>query len=255
MKNNILELKDVTAGYGSKEVLKNISFFVKEGSFTGIIGPNGSGKSTLVKTLGNFLKPDRGIIYYRETDVRNITHKEYAKKITVVPQETKTVFDYTVRDFVTMGRYPYTGFWGTLSKEDTKEIEEVLFTTGLNKCCAKNINEMSGGEKQMVFLARALCQKTSLIVLDEPLTFLDIKHQKIIIHILEKFNKEKALTVLMVVHDINTVLKHCTDTIILNEGSVYASGNTEATVNKETIREIFETEVEFVKCGDKNLFF
>ncbi|MCK9555887.1 ABC transporter ATP-binding protein [bacterium] len=241
--NELLKLESVSAGYGFADVLSDISFSVKKGAFTVVAGPNGSGKSTLVRALGNSIKITGGKISYMGKDISSFSGKSYARELTVVPQESKIIYDYDVEEYISMGRYPYTGFWGSLTGKDNDEIDSVVLKCEIGELRNKAINNLSGGERQMVFLARALCQRTNVLVMDEPLTYLDIKHQKLIMNILKIINGTLGTTVILIAHELNPVLECCSEIILLKEGKIFDKGVTEKIVTRETLSELYETDV------------
>jgi ABC-type cobalamin/Fe3+-siderophores transport system ATPase subunit len=210
----MIKLNNITAGYNKVEIIKNINIDFEEGSITSIIGKNGCGKTTLLKAASNLLKLFSGKITIRGKDISNIPNKELAKKVSFLPQ-LRTVPNITVYNLVMHGRYPYLGFSRTPQKKDKEIVKEAIENMGLNKYINKNIQELSGGQRQKVYIAMVLAQDTDIIFLDEPTTYLDINHQLEILEVIKKL-KKMGKTIVMVLHDLNSALS-CSDRICLME--------------------------------------
>ena len=187
----MIELKNVTCGYGDFPVLKDISLQIAEGDFCALLGPNGAGKSTLLYTIMGYLKPSEGYITIFEKDIAKIKHSWLAKQIAFVPQETRSEFDHTVQETVLMGRYPYLGFLQSYSSEDYEAVDAVLENLKLTEFKHRWLSEISGGEKQRVLIARALVQQTPFILLDESLSQLDINYQIEIMKLLRTIHSKE----------------------------------------------------------------
>jgi len=195
---NIIEVKDVSFSYGNGQVLKGISFQVHKGDYLGIVGPNGSGKTTLIKIILGLLKPQQGSV------------KVFTSRIGYVPQKATNFdenFPVTVREVVAMGRYSKKGLFKRLSSKDKKIIHKVIEETGILEFADRLIGELSGGQQQKVFIARALATEPEVIFLDEPVTGIDEKSQDDFYNLLRKLNQEKKLTLVLISHDIEKVLE------------------------------------------------
>lgn len=210
----MVKLNNITAGYNKTKIIKNINIAFEEGSVTSIIGKNGCGKTTLLKTASNLLKPFSGEITIRDEDISNIPNKELAKKLSFLPQ-FRTVPNITVYNLVMHGRYPYLGFLRTPQKKDKEIANKAIEDMELEKYINKNIHELSGGQRQKVYIAVVLAQDTDIIFLDEPTTYLDINHQLEILEAIKKL-KKMGKTIVMVLHDLNSALS-CSDRICLME--------------------------------------
>ena len=239
----MLKIKDLNFSYNQIKVLDKINFGLEQKDFMGIIGPNGSGKSTLLRNINNILKPDSGAIYLDNNLLNKINTKELAKKMAVVPQETIINFNFTVYDLIMMGRHPYQDRWGRVKEKDKNIIEEVMQLTDTSKFRTKNINELSGGEKQRVIIARALAQKPDILLLDEPTSSLDINYQGEIFDLLSHLNQRLDLTILTVSHDLNLTSQYCDDIILLNQGEIFAAGSPEEVLTETNINRVYQTEV------------
>ncbi|MCG4586285.1 ABC transporter ATP-binding protein, partial [Anaerosalibacter bizertensis] len=198
--NYALEVENLNFAYRKQLVLKDISFFIEKGQFISIIGPNGSGKSTLLKNLSNLYNPESGFIKVYGKDIKKYRTKELAKNISLVPQDTTISYDFTVFDIVMMGRFPYLDRFKKENEKDFKIVAEALKKTNTFHLRNRNINEISGGERQRVIIARALAQESEIIFLDEPTSHLDINHQIDLLNLLKQLNEEKGTTIILVIH-------------------------------------------------------
>lgn len=237
-----LKVKDLSFQYGEGVTLKNISMNIKKGKFIGIIGPNGSGKSTLLKNIYRVLKPHKGVILLNDKNIQEMSYKVSAQKMAVVEQYQNEVFDFTVEEIVRMGRTPYKKIFEMDNKQDEEYVERALRYVGLENYREKNYSELSGGEKQRVILARALCQDTKFLILDEPTNHLDIYYQLQIFNLVKKL----GVTVLSVIHDLNMACLYCDEVYILKDGEIYSYGKTEEVITADMIKEVFKVQSEIV---------
>lgn len=226
-------------GYTNKSVLKDISFSVEKGQFISIIGPNGSGKSTLLKNLANIYLPLKGDIEIDGKNISNYNKKELARKIALVPQDTTISYDFSVFDVALMGRFPYIGRFEKESENDYKMVVEALKLTNTFHLRDRSINEISGGERQRVIIARALIQEPEIIFLDEPTSHLDINHQIDLLTILKNLNKEKNTTIILVIHDINLACRYSDKIVLMDDGKILSEGNPEEVITRENIEEAY----------------
>lgn len=254
----MIELKNVTCGYGDFPVLKDISLQIAEGDFCALLGPNGAGKSTLLYTIMGYLKPSEGYITIFEKDIAKIKHSWLAKQIAFVPKETRSEFDHTVQETVLMGRYPYLGFLQSYSSEDYEAVDAVLENLKLTEFKHRWLSEISGGEKQRVLIARALVQQTPFILLDESLSQLDINYQIEIMKLLRTIHSKENKTVLIVSHNINLASNYAERLIFLKEGKLLAAGKPEDLMQKETLKDLFAVELDIMinpHTGHPNIIY
>ncbi len=223
--------------------LSNIFFSLTSGTFLSIVGPNGSGKSTLLKIISKILLPDSGKVKIFEKDYSTMPRKEIAKKIAFVPQTQPLAFPFTVYDIVLMGRSPHLHSFGFENKEDKNIAQDAMKKTDILHLSSRYINELSGGETQRVFLARALAQQAPILLLDEPNTHLDLQHQIEILTLIKKLVTNDGISVVAVFHDLNIASMFSDEILILNFGKVHAVGKTASVVNKKNIEEVFLTNV------------
>jgi ABC-type cobalamin/Fe3+-siderophores transport system ATPase subunit len=214
----MVKFKNITAGYNKVEIIKNINITFEEGSITSIIGKNGCGKTTLLKTASNLLKPFKGEITIRGKDISYIPQKELAKMVSFLPQ-FRNVPNITVYNLVMHGRYPYLGFSRTPHKKDKEIVMNAIENLGLKNYINKNVHELSGGQRQKVYIAMILAQDTDIIFLDEPTTHLDINHQLEILEVIKNL-KKMGKTVVMVLHDLNSALSSSGRVCLMEKGEI-----------------------------------
>lgn len=241
----MLRTKDLNFSYNQNDgnnrfSLRDINIEISKGDFTGVFGPNGCGKSTLLKLLSGALNPNSGQVFLHDKNIKNINRKEIARQIAFVPQSTPSIFAYTVYEIVAMGRTPHFGVFGFEGENDRAIINESLEILELDLIADKCINEVSGGEAQRAYIARALAQKPDILLLDEPNAHLDLKHQVIIHNLLQRLNEEQNITIISVSHDLNLSANFCKSAILLNEGMLYCSGNIPDVLTEANIKKIFE---------------
>ena len=214
----MISISKASFRYAEEWVLRDITFSVKRGELLGLIGPNGSGKTTLLKSLNRTLPLERGDIFVDGANIKGIKRRELAKIVGLVPQETSMVFTFTVLEVVLMGRAPYLGRLGFESENDYAKAIRAMEMTDILSLSKRGMNALSGGEKQRVLIARAIAQEPDIMLLDEPTSFLDIKHQVEIYDLIKRLNSIKKLTVIVVSHDINLASQYCDRMLLLNKG-------------------------------------
>jgi len=240
---DILKIKNLSCGYDGKEIIKNVSFSVKEGDFLGIIGPNAAGKTTLFRAITGVLKPWKGNILYKNKEISKMPVRDFAREVAVMPQFLEIPFAFSVKEFVLMGRFPHTGRFGALKEHDNRVLEEALNLTDTFSFRERKIFELSGGERQRVILAQAFTQEPKVLLLDEPTSHLDIAHQVQILDLLKRLNKEKNLTVIVVLHDLNLATSYCNRLILLKEGKIFKEGLPRDILTYQNIEEVYKTVV------------
>ncbi len=228
-------------GYGPRRLFEGMSLSVAPGEMAGIIGANGSGKTTLLKLISGVLKPSGGSLRCGGFEVGAIPPPERARRIAVVPQESRLTFDFTVLEVVLMGRASRLGWLGIESRTDLEASRRALSKAGILDLAGRPMSALSGGERQLVFVARALAQEPGLLLLDEPTAWLDIRHRAEIYGILEGLNREEGLTILTTSHDINLAARHCPRLILLKHGRVLADGPTSDVFRADLLSELYDT--------------
>ena len=216
------------------------SFNVGQGDFVSIVGPNGCGKSTLLRLIAGLTEVNPQTIFINDKCIKEMDHKDIAKQVAYVPQKNFSVFPFSVNEIVMMGRNPYLNFMGFESKQDKEIVEEALSTMQLQEIKYKGINEISGGEAQRVFIARALAQRATIILLDEPNAHLDIEHQILIFELMQKLNLENGITIIAVSHDLNLVGVYSKTVVMMQEGRIKIEGEKRLILNEVNIKNVFK---------------
>lgn len=250
---SILEARNISLTYGGKkpkQALIDLSFNVKEGDFTTILGPNGSGKSTLLRILAGLLEPTGGSVQFKGKSFKNISRKNIARKIAYVPQKNFSVFPFSVIEIVMMGRSPHLNYMGIERYEDVEVVNNALEVMGITDLADKGINEISGGEAQRAFIARAIAQQPEVILLDEPNAHLDIEHQISIFKLLKKLNREDGVTVITVSHDLNLAGHFTNDAVLLKDGSLFSKGSKKKVLTEENLYSVFGVECKIESVTD-----
>ncbi|MDR2097449.1 MAG: ABC transporter ATP-binding protein [Spirochaetaceae bacterium] len=235
----ILESRGLDAGYDGKTVVKNICVEALKGQTLCLLGPNGSGKSTVLRTLSGLLAPVHGAVYIRGGRIERMKPVDKAKNLAVVLTESLSIPMTSVFEIVAAGRTPHTGFFGKLSEEDTRVVNEALDTVGAASLAGREYYSLSDGEKQKVMIARALSQEPRLIILDEPTSHLDLKHKIEVMRILNRLSRERGLTVILAMHDIDIALKTCEYVFWVKDGAVSAAGKPEDLPGGEALNGLY----------------
>ncbi|MDK2876484.1 MAG: iron complex transport system ATP-binding protein [Archaeoglobaceae archaeon] len=245
----MLEVENINYSYSNKDALKEVSFSLGEGEILFIIGPNGSGKTTLLKCLNGILKP-KGAVFVEKIDLRKLSQKEIAKKFGYVPQRGEISF-LTVFDAILLGRRPYIGW--EASRRDIEIVEETIRMLKIEHLAFRMLNELSGGELQLVLIARAFAQEPKYLLLDEPTNNLDIRNQIEVMRIIKNVVKEKRISAIITMHDINLALNYAEKVLVLKDGKIFAFGGRES-INEEVLSAVYGIRAEIVKYDGKILF-
>ena len=235
----LLNVNGVECRYGSVKVIEDVSFSVKEGDFVGILGPNGSGKTTLLKSISRTLKPHKGTILLNEADIYTLKGIDVAKQLAVVPQDSNIGFSFAALDVVLMGRNPHMSRFQIESSKDMAIAKKAMKLTNTWHLSERPINELSGGEKQRVIIARALAQEPRILLLDEPMTHLDIINQLEIMDLVKNLCVKEKLIVLAVFHDLNLAARYCTSAVLLKNGTIFSTGSLDEVLTSENIKNVF----------------
>ena len=240
----ILEIQNLSAGYGNGDVIKNISFSLSKGEFLSILGRNGSGKSTMIKAIQGLLTDVSGHIHVDGKNLFCLKPHELAQQIAYVPQLFHISFEFTVEEIILMGRYVHQGKFTGMTAKDKSIIEEIMRLTETTPLRDKKIAHLSGGERQRVFIARALAQDTPLLFFDEPSAHLDINYQVEIYQILKRLQEEKNKTILSAEHNINLSIPYSKRLLFLKDGKIHSLGSPAELITKQNIQEVFHTDVD-----------
>lgn len=242
----MIEARNITFSYQQTQVLQNVSLTILPGEFVGIIGPNGAGKSTFLKLLINILRPDRGDIFLKDRQIGQYSRKASAKILGYVSQSFQTAFNFTAYEVVSMGRHPYLAPFAGETAADQEVIRKTMTETDVWELRDRCFSELSGGERQRVVLASALSQEPEALLLDEPTTALDIKHQTRFYNILQHLQQEKGLTLVTVTHDINLAARYSQRLVVMKAGKIIANDAPEKIVTPGLIEAVYETPVEVI---------
>ncbi len=239
----MLDIEGISFNYGTAKVLDNIVFSAGRGECIGIIGPNGSGKSTLLKTLGKVLKPSSGRVVLGGKELERYSPKELSRHMAVVPQDTNIDFDFTCLEVVLMGRNPHMGRFALEGKRDLDIAKQSMMLTSTWHLRERPFSEGSGGERQRVIIARALAPEPSVLLLDEPVSHLDINHQIEILELIERLKGQRGLVVMIVLHDLNLAARYCDRLMLLYENKILATGSPTEVITREYIGKAFRANV------------
>ena len=235
-----LQIRNLRFSYGSAEILRDINLELNSSEVLGIVGPNGTGKSTLLRCIDRILIPE-GEVLLDGQEISGMSRVEIAKRIGYVPQSMTGVFPATVFDMVLLGRRPHLS-WRS-SEEDIDKVLEMLDLMDIKDLAMRNFNETSGGQQQKVLIARALAQDVDILLLDEPTSNLDIKHQLEVMEILTELSKTKGISVMMAIHDLNLASRYSDRIIMLNGGGIRDEGDPASVLTAENIRSVYGVDV------------
>jgi iron complex transport system ATP-binding protein len=239
----LLEAEGVGFAYGRRPAIADVTLALAGGDMLAIAGPNGSGKSTLLALLSGVRRPSAGVVRLAGRDLASYGRRELAQRIAVVPQETAALFPYTVAEMVLMGRAPHLRGLGLDGAHDLAVAERAMARTGVLALAARPLTELSGGERQRVIVARALAQEPRLLLLDEPTTFLDLRHAIEILELIADLNRREGLTVVAVLHDLTIAAMYFPRVAFLRAGRLVADGPPRAVITEATIRAVFDADV------------
>lgn len=235
-----LEIKGVSFGYGSMPALEDVTMSLEDGEIVSLVGPNGSGKTTLLKCINMILKFQKGTVLVEEKDISKLKLKELAKLLSYVPQSAGRSFPSTVFEIVLIGRKPYVDW--SVSSRDKEIVSNILSLMGLKEMALRQSNELSGGEYQKVLIARALAQEPQVLLLDEPTSNLDLKHQLDVLNLITTIVKKKNIAAVMAMHDLNLASRFSNKMIFLNGGKIYDAGKPEKVLTERNIRKVYGVE-------------
>ena len=240
-----LSAKNIGFEINGRQILHNISYTFAEGKRTGIIGQNGAGKSTLLKILCLLTKKFTGTVSIDGEDIKSINQNRLAQMIAILPQEKEVPADVTVEQLTSYGRFPHRSlFKSNNPKEDREAIEWALKVTQLNGFANRQVSTLSGGERQRAWLSMVLAQRPQILLLDEPTTYLDIRHQLEVMEIISEVNRSSSMTIIMVLHDLNHARMFTDEVIIIKDRQIFSSGLPREILTKEIVEEVFGVEAD-----------
>ena len=249
-----LTVENLGFAYDTHPVLHNISFSVEPGSICGLLGPNGSGKSTLFKCINSLLKPQQGRVTIGEKNIDRLSRAAIAGIMAVVPQQASVAFTFSALHMVLMGRSSRMGMMGRPSPDDVRDAVAVLSDLGIVHLKKRSFNALSGGERQIVLLARALFQDPSILLLDEPTAHLDFKNQYLIMDLVLDLTRKHQLTTLITLHDPNLAAFYCNQLIMLKQGRIHRMGKTADIFDESAIEALYDMKVS-VQNGHRGQWF
>ena len=247
----IIECRGISFSYGAGEILRGIDLEAGPGRMLGILGANGAGKSTLLKILTGILRAQKGSVLFKGRHLHDYDRREIAKKIAYIPQDPVFAFPFTVSEVILMGRAPYIGRFEFEREKDMEAAERAMNTVGIPHLKDRLITETSSGERQLASIARALVQEPEMMILDEPATFLDIKHRNEIMNLLRKLRDEHGILIIAATHDIFTALFYFDEIMMIKNGMVFADGSIESVINRENLSSLYGMDVTVRKEGEK----
>ncbi len=237
----VLQVEDLSVRLNGAEVLSRVNFEVGEGEFLTIIGPNGAGKSTLLRVLDGLVNPTRGQVRLVQSLLSTFDRRQLARIVSYVPQGDPGGVAFTVRAFVEMGRYAYLGPWSPLAAADLAAVDEALATTEVLHLADRQLGSLSGGERQRTLIAAALAQGGRLLLLDEPTSYLDYRHQIQVMDLLEHLHRDRGYAVVAVTHDLNLTVPLSDKVLALKEGEVSFHGRPEKLLDEQLLESIFSS--------------
>jgi iron complex transport system ATP-binding protein len=253
----VLKASDVVFGYGAKEILRRVSLDLPADGLVGILGPNGSGKTTLLRVLAGTIRPSSGRVTLDGVELTRISRRQLARRMAVVPQETRLAFDFTALEVVLMGRYPHLGRFEVEGPADVAVARDALAATGTADFAERQFASLSGGEKQRVIIAAALAQVAPstgsdprLLLLDEPTAALDIAYQLETAHLLQELQQRHQIGIAVSTHDLNFAAALCRSLVLLKAGQVLAAGPTADVLTPELIRQLYGVRAEVTRHPD-----
>lgn len=252
----LISLSNINFSYSHKDEefsLADVNLEIEKGDFVTILGPNGSGKSTLLKLILGLVNPASGSVNIDNVGLKGYTRTELAKKIAFVPQDNYSVYPFSVFEIVMMGRFPYLNFLGAEKKKDIDKVKSALSLLGISHIQNKGINEISGGEAQRAFIARALVQEPEIMLLDEPNAHLDFEHQLSIFETLQELNRNKNITIIVVSHDLNLAGCYGTRCIFMKEGRIFSDDNKFNLITEENILKVFNVHSKVIADSKNNI--
>lgn len=230
-----------------KTILDDISCIFTQGRTYGIIGPNGAGKSTLLKHIMGLITPEKNTVFYEGQDIRTIRIRDYAEKISFVFQENTRQVDFSVYEMLLMGKYTKMDLWGNLSKEQQKEVDEILEELQITHLKDQPIRTLSGGEAQKVFIGRALLQNTPVLLLDEPTSMLDMHNSIELMHCIKRLKEKRKLTIIMVLHDLNLAMQSCDELLLMENGCIVLVERPQEMVQSEVLQRVYHQKLHIIE--------
>ena len=234
-----ISVKNLSVSYENNTIIENMSLSIPKGKISIIIGANGCGKSTILKTISRINKPNSGDIFINNKNIKKVKERDIAKEVAFLPQGPVCPSGLTVRELVAFGRFPHQKMIGGLNTHDKEVIDWAIKETGLSEFADREVENLSGGQRQRAWIAMTLAQETEIIMLDEPTTYLDMSYQLEVLEVLQKLNREKKITVVIVLHELNNACRFADNIIGLKKGKIICEGRPIEVITKENLKEIY----------------
>ena len=236
-------------------ILDDVSASFEPGAFTVLLGPNGAGKTSLLRQILGFIRPQAGEILVAGQDIRTYSRRDLPKEIAYLPQSSRSYYELPVSEVIKMARYSYLKHFEQLGPADYAAVDEAVARSGCANLLAKNFAQLSGGERQRVLCARAIAQESRFILLDEPVSNLDLKYQHTILTALKNLVQDKGVGIICVMHDINLSQQYADQVVLLKDGQVIAQGSREEILQPELLTQVYGWPLDLVQDGEGNSFF
>lgn len=236
----ILEAVDLTLGYRNRTVSEHLDIAIEKGTVTALVGPNGSGKSTLLMALARVSAPRHGQVRLDGRPLRDRSAIETARRLAILPQTAVAPPGLRVRELVEQGRYPRLGALSMLRRHDDEAMHTAMSSTGIEHLADRTVDSLSGGERQRTWIAMALAQETEILLLDEPTTYLDVRHQIDVVELVVDLVRNRGKTVVMVLHDLNQAARYCDRIVAMRAGAIVADGHPRDVVTPTLLHDVFE---------------
>ncbi len=242
----VFAVGDLSVVYGEHRALDHVTTTIPAGTITAIIGPNGCGKSTLLRSLAGLVPFASGSVELEGHDIRTIPSRRYARDVALLPQGPTAPDGLTVADLVARGRDPHRRWYDQWSARDEQLVDETLARTGLASLADRPLDSLSGGQRQRAWIALTLAQRTRVLLLDEPTTFLDVAHQLEVLAMVERLHRESGVTVVMVLHELSMAARYADNLVAMRGGRIVAAGTPDAVITEEVLGEVFGIEAEIL---------
>lgn len=242
----MLKIRSIAVSYGEIEILHEVTLEVAAGEVVSLIGPNGAGKTTMMRAISGVIPLKSGSVHVKSEDLSATPIAERARLLAVVPQARKLTPEYTAKQAIMMGRTPYLGWLGNPSQSDFDKVDWAIERTGISRLVDRRVDELSGGEQQLILVARALAQDAPVILLDEPTAHLDLRHQATILDLVHSLARESSLAVLMSLHDLNLVSIFSDRIALLDQGTILADGQPYDVLNRDMLSRVYQVPLDII---------
>ena len=241
-----LAADDLVLSYGAATIVDHVSLHIPEGKVSAFLGPNGSGKSTIFRALARLLRPRHGTVVIDGAAIGSMTTKQVARKLAILPQQPVTPESITVEDLIWYGRHPHRRPLAGTGAADREAVEWAIRATQLEGLRNHPVDALSGGQRQRAWIALALAQDTSILLLDEPTTFLDLSHQLEVLELCAELNRDQGKTVVMVLHDVNLAAEYCDHLFVIKNGQVFTQGSPGQVLTRDLIRAVYDVDAQVI---------